>query len=410
MTQRKIKGSWLRQYLQYTEGQESPSMFHLWVGLSVMGCALERNVFLDRAYYILYPNLYIILVADSEVCMKTTAADIGINLLSDIYNVPAIFSQKITPEALVSALCNECSVDVDGHVYKNAAAVIYAEELSVFLGRDAYSNGMVSILTSLYSCKDKWVYETIGRGKDVTFNTCLNMLGATTPEWLRMSIPTDAVGGGFTSRIVFVYQYTSDRVIPHPVLTKDQKKLREELVHDLSIIRNIKGEIKFTPDAYEWYAKWYQGHRMDQEAGKDVVVRKKDMVLKLSIIFSMARSNELYIEVDDLQRASSALDANEQFLPEAMRILTSTPLGIDANRVATAIRKVPDGITHAELVRKFYYTLDMQAMNSIIETLATAKVIEVHIVGDTNERLYKYIDTVKKTHFADKFKAPMADL
>ena len=150
-------------------------MFHLWVAISTLASTLERNVFLDRGYYTLYPNLYVVLVAESEVCMKTTAADIGINILGMIENAPAVFAQKITPEALVSGLCNECAVDEAGVVFKNACGVIYAEELSVFLGKEAYASGMVSILTSLYGCRDKWEYETIGRGTDIAYTTCINL-------------------------------------------------------------------------------------------------------------------------------------------------------------------------------------------------------------------------------------------
>lgn len=404
MNQRKINGSWITEYLRYTENQESPGMFHLWVAISVMASTLERNVKLDRGYYLLYPNLYIVLVAESEVCMKTTAADIGMDMLGQIENPPAVFAQKITPEALVSGMCNECAVDEAGMVYKNSAAVIYAEELSVFLGREAYSSGMVSILTSLYGCRDKWEYETIGRGKDVAYNTCVNLLGASTPEWLRMSIPVDAVGGGFTSRIVFVYQSASDKENPHPIVTAEEKLLKKNLIHDLSLIRRIRGTFDFTPSAKEWYAKWYHGYRKAQLEGKPVMVRKKDIILKVAMCLSAAEGESLLITDENLAKATAVLDANEQFLPEAMRILSSTQVGVDANKVATIIKKYENGITNSELMRATVYTLDKTKLAEIVETLMSAKIISMELVGDNNERVYKYNETkISNEHFADKF-------
>jgi len=407
---RKIHDTWLNEYLRFTEGQESPSMFHMWVGISVIASTLERSVFLDRGYYTLYPNMYIILVADSAICKKTTATNIGIKLLENIHNPPAIFSQKITPEALISAVCNECAMDEEGAIFKNAAAVVYGPELSVFLGKEAYSSGMVSILTSLYDCPDMWEYETIGRGKDIAYNTCVNMLGASTPEWLRLSIPPDAVGGGFTSRIIFVYQHSSDKIIAHPEVTQQEIQERENLIEDLSAIREIHGQFKFTPTAKDWYTKWYHMHRKAQIAGDDYTVRKEDTVLKLAMCFSASKGDSLLITEEFLEQAVAALDANELFLPEAMRILSSTAIGVDANKVAVIIQKYPDGIKHDELVRRTMYSIDKTKLTEIIETLAAAKVIEVAILTDTNERVYTYKDIPKKIHFADKFKSPLAEV
>lgn len=392
MTQRKIKDSWITEYLRFTKGQESPTTFHLWVAISVIASALERSVFLDRAYYTLYPNLYVVLVADSEVCMKTTAADIGMDLLisKQIENRPCVFAQKITPEALVSALCNECAVDEAGVVFKNAAAVIYAEELSVFLGKEAYASGMVSILTSLYGCRDVWEYETIGRGKDIAYNTCINLLGASTPEWLRMSIPVDAVGGGFTSRIIFVYQDATDREFAHPEKGSEEAEMEKNLLHDLSLIRRLRGEFKFTPEAKDMYTKWYRGYRQAQMDGKTVTVRKKDLILKIGMVMSAAEGDTLLITEENLSKATRVLDENEKFLPEAMRILSSTPIGVEANKVATIIRKHPKGIMHDELMRATMYSLDKTKLTEIIGTLASAKVITVHLIGDNNEMLYTY--------------------
>jgi len=65
-----LRKDWLSSYLEYTSGQESPRNFHFWTGLSILGGALRRNVVLDRVYYKLFPNLYVILVAASAACKK----------------------------------------------------------------------------------------------------------------------------------------------------------------------------------------------------------------------------------------------------------------------------------------------------------------------------------------------------
>ena len=68
---------WLTSYLEYTSEQESPQLFHLWVGMNVIASTLERRVWVDRGYYRLYPNLYVCLVGARARVRRTTAGKMG---------------------------------------------------------------------------------------------------------------------------------------------------------------------------------------------------------------------------------------------------------------------------------------------------------------------------------------------
>ena len=410
MNQRKIKDSWLKEYHRYTEGQESPDTFHFWVGLSMLASTLERSVWIDMSYYVLYPNLYVILVSDAAICRRTTAVRIGVDILEKQEKPPYIFAQKITPEALIGALCSQCKIDGEGNILQDSAAVVVAEELSVFLGKEAYASGLIAILTSLYDCGDEWPYETRSRGVEVAYNTCVNMIGASSPEWLRLAIPPDAVGGGFTSRIVFVYQYRSDKVIAFPVLTDEQRTAKENLIHDLSLIRRLNGKFKFSPDARAWYIKWYKGHRMALTTSiitdGELVIRKEGILLKLAMCFSVAEGDELVIEQRHLEMAHDSLEETEKFMPETLRILSSTPMGMDATKVLTIIRRYKTGVKNAELQRRVYHSIDAQRLKDIIETLAAAQIIEVRANLLKGGVSYHYIPPKKGVHITDEFKEP----
>src|SRR3990167_8776352 len=92
---------WLRVYLSLTEGQESPDIFHLWCAVSTIATTLERNVWLDRGYYTLYPNLYVVLVSGSAVARKSTAIGVASRLYREANPEGIMVSQKVTPEALI---------------------------------------------------------------------------------------------------------------------------------------------------------------------------------------------------------------------------------------------------------------------------------------------------------------------
>ena len=64
----RLLDDWLTTYTEYTSEQESPALFHLWVGTSVIASAMERRCYINRGYYTLYPNLYIVLIGESAPC------------------------------------------------------------------------------------------------------------------------------------------------------------------------------------------------------------------------------------------------------------------------------------------------------------------------------------------------------
>ena len=139
---RNVKPGWLRDYLDYTTGHEAPEDFHLWVGLTVISAALRRKVYLDNVYHKLYPNLFTILVSPPGVGKKTTAINIGVNILREAVPECKIVSEKCTPEALAKRLAKAVDKVKDSGGLKmevRAEGMIVAPELTVFMGGEQYN-------------------------------------------------------------------------------------------------------------------------------------------------------------------------------------------------------------------------------------------------------------------------------
>ena len=150
-SERKCK-NWLTSYCHFTKEQESPSMFHLWVGLSVIASTLGRRCYIDRGYYTLYPNLYIVLVGGSARAKKTTAINIGYDIYREAFPDACLISQKITPEALIGVLVSTTA--------EQSGGTIVSDELSVFLGNSNKDATLIQLLTKLYDCGNKLDYHT----------------------------------------------------------------------------------------------------------------------------------------------------------------------------------------------------------------------------------------------------------
>jgi hypothetical protein len=279
-------GGWLGDYLQYTERHEAPDLFHFWVGVTVLHAALRRNIYFEHGYYRVFPNSYIILVAPPGVCKKSTATNIGVEILQEVPDVN-IIREKITPEALISSMASRMVVQtkIGGiQITPSATAFIHAPELSVFLGRETYNEGLIALLTSLFDSHTKWEYTTKASGKSTLHNLHLTLLGATTPDSLSATIPQSAMGGGLLSRTVFVVRESTPRCEPFP-MPRDPL-IREKLIAVLQDISTLEGQCVQSPDALQWCEVWYRQQRDNVQ--EDIVLsgyyeRKQSHLIKLAM-------------------------------------------------------------------------------------------------------------------------------
>jgi len=402
---RKLEGSWLRHYLSFTKGMESPEIFHFWVGISLIASTLGRNAYLDRGYFKLYPNMFIVLLAESEECAKSTAIKIGVNMVlrdENMENCPMIFAQKATPQALVETLVDETGTpDANMVIEKNAEVYVSASELAVFLGKKEKNSELLTILTDLYDCPDKWAYKTRFKGWEQVVNVCLNLVAGTTPKWLRDTIPRDAIAGGFVSRLIFIYVNHTDREFAHPEYTDVEEGLRIKLIHDLSLIRRIKGPFEWGPGAKDWYTDWYAVNAAKLKKAPELYVRrKKDLVLKLAMCVSASKASDRVITIKDLTAGVNAVNKVEEYLPVAIALISSTTMGDDTRKVLEVVRRELK-VDHSNLLRRLWHVLDAKRLAEIILTLEEAGLIETELDTKTQGKSYNYIGKDKKVASAD---------
>ena len=379
---RKCK-DWIASYLEYTSEQESPDAFHEWTALAVLSATTSRHLFLPRGYYTIFPNMYIVLVAGSAKCRKSVSSHIGISLLEELKNKPMVFSQKITNEALIKALLES---KIDG----NSSGIIYASELSVFMGRDAIGTGLIPTLTDLYDSPRKWEYHTRTRGVEILENVSLCMLGASTIDWLRSCIPPDAVGGGFTSRVVFIYQEAARKPILFPERKASTEVLRKDLVEDLNHIRTQRGQMALTPEAKLIAQSWYEEEigRVHDTRLEGYFGRKHDTMFKVATLLSIASSDERWITEEHIQKALNLLAQHEDGLGKIMSIVTSNETGEKSDKVLAIIRK-NGKMQHVDLLKQCWRFGNAMELAQHLQTLSEAGEILISLSPDNRTRVYE---------------------
>jgi len=374
---------WLSAYADYTSEQESPSLFHFWVGCSVIAAVLERRVWINRGYYTLYPNLYIVLIGASARVRKTSAINIGYELYRESLPDNVLVSQKTTPEALIS-------IFVKGYKEREVSGgCIVSDELGVFLGGSSKSMDIMQLLTKWYDCPKHFEYHTLLRGKEIMNNVYCNMIAGTTPQWLRDSMPPHAVGGGFTSRIIFVYQDKPEKLIPFPEVSDEMIKLKGLLCSDLGAIGRLQGKYKLTKEAKEWYTGWYtkvfRPETTPYASLDGYFGRKHDTLLKVAMCISASKSNNMVVDEIELKMALRAMNKNEKFLPQTLNLIQMTDAGEEAEKVMRVIAR-REGIDHTYLMQQVSYCMGAKRLDEVLTDL---------IVGD---RVVQYMERGKRCY------------
>lgn len=366
--------SWLKAYLVYTHASESPEEYHLWVGLSTIAGAIRRKAFFSMGYFLLYPNLYTVLVGPPGRCKKSTAMAIGRRMLNRVEGIN-FTTDSVTREALILHLSQS---HADGHSSMTAFSSEFASLLT--------SSGMdqVVFLTDIYECPPEWTHKSKMGGTQKIKAPYLNLLGATTPDWIARSLPLDTVGIGLTSRIIFVYQDTPRRRPAFPHLTKEQRELEELLVHDLQKISTISGEFVLEPSAKQHYEGWYESRIENTNPTGDSRLagyfeRKPMHLLKIAMLVAASHRQECEIIKSDLDEALALLATIEERMPKVFSAVGRNPLAYDQEQMMNYILTSPVEVSQAQLCNMFKHNLRKEEVVEVLEMLVTIRVIQARL-------------------------------
>lgn len=368
--------SFLARYAEYTLHSEAPLAFHIFSALVGVGVMLGRKIWFDMGYYRLFPPLSVIILGPSGV-KKTSATNIVVNMIQAM-EITKIYSEKITPEALVAAMEDFTQ------------GLIYAPELSVFLGNQDYNSGLVPLLTRFLDCPDVWESGTIMRGRHILTNIAISCLMCSTPDWFVSNTPKDIFEGGFIARNILVVQDVSPRIEPVP--NPGRRGARETLMAELAHINALQGQMEMTPECWKRYVDWYteqkQRHLTPEfELLTTYYQRKPDHVKRIAMCIHAIDHQNLELCVECFNTALALLDWVEQFLPPVLRKMFKTLSGAEQELVLRVVKNAGGVIRHAALIRKLQYRMHAAQVRSIIMSLKEAGQIEELL--DANTHIYK---------------------
>jgi len=381
---KRILPDWISGFMEYTENSEPPILFRKWTAISAIASALQRKVRVKWGTSLMfYPNMYIVLVGPSATG-KGTAMSPALDILSEIPSIRTS-AQATSLQALIRRLKETNLTDIDLHTGAqqfHSSMTVFSKEFTVFLGY--HNRELMAALCDWYDCDRKWKYETISRKTEEIIGVWVNLIAGTTPDLVQSSLPIESIGGGLTSRIIFVHEEKRSKLVALPTQTNEEAKLYKSLLSDLEKVAMLSGEFKWTPEFCNAWTDWcyecedyppFNDPKFDGYLG-----RRRGHVMKLAMILNASHGrHNLTLDVPDLQEAIKLIKEVEIRMPLVFRgVGRSDSASLVQRAVAFIENSITDEIPVWQFARYFGNDMDKPMMDrvvSTIEIMGLAKVV-----------------------------------
>lgn len=386
---------WLTTYVQYASYAEAPRIIHFWAGVSAVAGALRRRVWFDQLKFVWYPSFFVIFVGPPAVITKSTTADGSMSLLKA---VPGI---KFGPDSVTwQKMCETLAGSAESFEYLDkwipmSAVTFVASELGSLI--DFEDDGMINFLIELWDGKKSYEKQTKTSGSDTIEAPWVNILGCTTPQWIAANMNATTMGGGFTSRCVFVYGDKKERPVAYikkmapPNYEETKLKLTQDLEH---IATRLCGEYTLTPEAEAWGEAWYgklwaHDYKADNPAWLNGYIgRKQAHMHKLAMILAASKRDELVITLEDLQLANFMLQQLEPSMESVFCQAGKSEDGVYSDRFVS-ILKAKGELPYRDAYRLLLsYFPDSRKLENIMTALQRAGLIQV--LADRKPEVMRY--------------------
>jgi len=317
--------TWIEEIVKQHAELESPKSFWFWSALAAISAVMKDQVWLDRQIFKTYPNIYVMLHAESGM-KKGPPISMAKQLVRPVNNTK-IISGRSSIQGILKELGTAQS-QPGGKVIMKSVAFICSSELSSSIVEDKVAT---KILTDLYDRS-----YNIGEWKSLlkmeSFqlkDPTVTMLTATNEAMSEDFFTRSAIQGGYFARTFIIYEkegHTSNSLIyplsnpPNYINSSNYllelSKLNGPFEDFAQIEKSDEYRYKKVKQGRDiWfnetgivYDDWYDNFRemvKDQDVKDDTgtLNRFGDSVLKVAMLLSLAEKPELRITPESMLKA-----------------------------------------------------------------------------------------------------------
>lgn len=299
---------------------------------------------------ILYPNLYTFLVGQPGMG-KSRAITAASNLVREA--LPEIFfgATSMTRASLADYMNEAKRVipKIPGPAIEYNSLVVIADEFSAFMHE--YDSALVAALVEFYDVNPYSEGRRVSNIRIKIQRPQLNILTGSTPSNLIHTLKDYVWDQGLMSRVIMVY--STDRPLID-VFNEPKKDKPNDLLHDLKLIDALEGQFnhtqKFRDAMHNWKLMRYAPEPKHPKL-KHYNSRRFAHLLKLAMIASADRSNDLCLDVQDFNLAMTWLVEVELAMPNIFKEGSIVPDSRVMDEVAHFVQL--QGSVSEHLIRNF---------------------------------------------------------
>jgi len=405
--------SWLADVVNQHKELESPKSFWYWGAIAAISAVLKDTVWLDRQIYNLYPNIYVMLHAESGM-KKGPPVSMAKQLVKPVNNTRIIGGRSSIQGILKDLGTTQTMPGGKLLGGGKAVAFICSSELSSSIVEDKVAT---KILTDLYD-RQYNVGEWRSLLKMETFelkDPTITMLTATNEAMSEDFFTRSAIQGGYFARTFIIYEkeeQTSNSLV-YPLETKiDYKHLAEYLKELAKLAGPFKSIAQLHKDDEYRYRKvirgreiyfnevgiryddWYTEFRVNSKNAetKDptgTLNRFGDSVLKVAMLLSLAHKPVLELTLAAMEEAiheCGKLLRNVQTTTLGKHGISNTSL-LKTLIIMELLNREPHMVTRQMLMKKMWMHYEnSEEFDAIMQSFDTTGMIVTSSVG--NQILY----------------------
>lgn len=385
----RVLENWLEAYVSYATITETPELIHRWCGISALASVLRRRVWFDQVRFTWFPGLYVVIVAPPGILSKSTSADIAMELVRAVPGIK-FGPDSVTWQSLVETFAGSSEeFQIGDKFFVQSPITLLASEFGNLI--DFEDKKMVNLFITLWDGRPRFEKQTKSSGNDMVEAPWINMLACTTPHWISDNMSQTTIGGGFTSRCIFVYGDTKEKLVPlldEMVDPEADSTVKRALINDLEHISvNLAGKFILSQAAREWMHVWYKNlwtnvyNPENPDFLNGYLSRKQTHLCKLAMILSISRGDSLQIDVSDFSEAEALLRKTEDTFQKVFSKIGLTDTSANIEKILTLLSRKREVSFH-ELYRTVHAVFpDIRDFNNIFAGLKQAGYIRTENRG-----------------------------
>ncbi len=306
--------NWVADFIEFGKPFNTPQLFLEWGAIWQLTTAVGRQVGTRLRGQLLTPNMFIALLAGPGAGKSQAISAIRQVILPacNISLIPASVTRAGLQDYMQENLQKRTSPD--GSLLLSNECIALSEEMQGILPE--HDIGHLTLYNELYDVRAVYKARTRSSGEINLQSPYCSIITGAQPAFLATTLPEQAWGMGFMSRLIMVFETARQRTSAFSFAEVD-RNLQSKLISDLRELSKLYGYFKWDKGARTLYETWFV------EKGGPPIPGAKRLAMgynsrrdlhffKLAMAFSLSRANDLTVNIADVEKAISLLLRTEE--------------------------------------------------------------------------------------------------